>query len=147
MENKGKNIQNIFSNTSLKPKTVAFEDIPLGSGGSAVPPFCKSTSRQCIACAHRAKLFTIPEPSTAPPILVPTVTHQVSTNQSVKSPKSETPEDNLVPLPDPFVVDKSMSAKPESGQREALEDRDPNNLNQHVQVSTPIVKTQYIHYI
>ncbi|KAJ0182827.1 hypothetical protein K1T71_002196 [Dendrolimus kikuchii] len=129
--------QNFF-NPSSKPKTVAFEDVPLGSGGSAIPSFCRATSRQCIACAHRAKLFTIPEPATAPPILVPTVTHQGPANQSPKTaPKNNTPEveTKFTPDPRPFAIDKSvMSAKPESGLREALEDRDPNNLNQHVQI-------------
>ncbi|CAH1639415.1 unnamed protein product [Spodoptera littoralis] len=92
------------------------KDVPLGSGGAAVPNLTRTTSRQCIACDHRAKLLPeIPEPVSAPPVLIPT------------------------PVPEePVFVRQTretgtvMTAKPENV-REVLEDRDPNSLNQHVQ--------------
>lgn len=80
---------------------MAFEDVPLGSGGAA-PTLTRSTSRQCLACQYKAKLLPeIPEPT--------------------------------VVQPPPAIV-RQMAAKPENAMAEALEDRDPNNLNQHVQV-------------
>lgn len=97
---------------------MAFEDVPLGSGGAAVP-LCRISSRQCIACAHKAKL--IPEvPPPGPTPVAPTLVR-------------------TAPEPAQFRVrEVRMSAKPEH--MEALEERDPNHLNQHVQVKTIFYK-------
>ncbi|KAJ8735201.1 hypothetical protein PYW07_006821 [Mythimna separata] len=97
--------------------TVAFEDVPLGSGGAAVPKLTRTTSRQCIACEHKAKLLPdIPEPVSAPPVLIPTQAPVIREQPA-------------------FTRDRTVmtTAKPES-MRETLEDRDPNSLNQHVQI-------------
>lgn len=81
---------------------MAFEDVPLGSGGAA-PTLTRSTSRQCVACQHKVKLLPeIPEPTVVQP---------------------------------PPARITQMAAKPDTAVSETLEDRDPNNLNQHVQVS------------
>lgn len=111
---------------------MAFEDVPLGSGGSAVP-LSRTSSRQCIACQHKAKLLPeIPEPAAfkAPPVEPP----------ATAPPVLETPSPETVFSPEPVFVERvsppkprEMAAKPENV-TEALEDRDPNNLNQHVQV-------------
>lgn len=109
---------------AFTPGDVAYEDVPLGSGGSAVP-FSRSTSRQCIACAHKAKLLpNIAEPASAPPVLIPT-------------PIPDRTEPELTEILETVRITppiRTMTAKSESGVREALEDRDPNNLNQHLQV-------------
>lgn len=93
---------------------MAFEDVPLGSGGSAVPKLTRSFSRQCLACEHKAKVLPeIPEPASAPPVLPEPI---FTTSERVPQKRVAMPQ-----------------AKPDNVQ-EALEDRDPNNLNQHVQV-------------
>ncbi|GBP38094.1 Caveolin-2 [Eumeta japonica] len=77
--------------------TVAFEDVPLpGSGYEPRPRVVRTSSRQCIACAHKAQ-----QAGPGAPVL------------------RAAPE---------------MPNKPESVAEEALEDRDPNNLNQHLQI-------------
>lgn len=97
---------------------MAFEDVPLGSGGAAVPKLVRTTSRQCLACDHRFKL--VPEklePVSAPPVLVPTPIPEQTDVADVRTSGRRT----------------VMTTKPDSV-HEALEDRDPNSLNQHVQV-------------
>lgn len=93
---------------------MAFEDVPLGSGGAAVP-LSRTSSRQCLACAHKAKLIPeVPDPGSTPVIFAPVRTAPVEPAQF-------------------RVREVRMSAKPEQMQ-ESLEERDPNHLNQHVQV-------------
>lgn len=91
---------------------MAFEEVSLGSGGASVeviPKLKRTQSRQCIACEHRAKLL-----------------EQGSGQRSTIS-------DPGVGSRIPTIPSLEM-AKSDGEVQEALEDRDPNKLNQHLQV-------------
>lgn len=114
---------------------MALDDVSLGSGGSAVPKLTRShTSRQCLACQHRDKLPDIREPPGTAPATVGTAVLPTPLPQAVPTPvRRDVPVQTVIIDPPKL---RQMAAKPEN-MTEALEDRDPNNLNQHVQVRIP----------
>ncbi|CAH0405559.1 unnamed protein product [Chilo suppressalis] len=121
----------VFTKEYSHQPTVAFEEVPIGSGGGAV--LSRTTSRHCIACLHKAKLnHTEPHhppyapPATAPPILESPEPILEALEAVVFQPRAKE-------RVSPPVIPTMPAAKPENMQ-EGLEDRDPNNLNQHVQI-------------
>ncbi|CAG9132467.1 unnamed protein product [Plutella xylostella] len=127
-----------FKDRPHSSTTVAFEEIPLGSGGS-VPGFCRATSRQCLACAHKTR--SLPRlPATAPATIAPPVDRDPDPIGTVPLEKYPGLREEVLESPvfrgsgGERGVERVKMDKPEPAVRETLEDRDPNNLNPHVQI-------------
>lgn len=126
---------------------MAFDNKPVSSGPCLLQS--SASSRQCLACAHKAKLRNGTAPAELrldPAVLKPEpAKKEIETWSSISEKEPEVFEagcqterwgDSPAILElGPAKLTAMAVVKPDSGVREALEDRDPNNLNQHVQVS------------
>lgn len=100
---------------------MAFENLPVVSQASTeAKPRVRTLSRHCVACEHRARLLAA---SRGPVSLI--------TDPPPEPELPEEPEPRAEPEPSIVIVEM---VKSESDVTEALEDRDPNKLNQHLQV-------------
>ncbi|KAI8437919.1 hypothetical protein MSG28_010599 [Choristoneura fumiferana] len=127
--------------------TVAFDDALISSGPCLLQS--STSSRQCLACAHKAKLRNGTAPTELrldPAVLKPEPEKiEIETLKGISDKKpavfeagcqTERWSDSPAILelgPSGKLTDMAV-VKPDSGVREALEDRDPNSLNQHVQI-------------